>query len=255
MTEPEVIEKTTQLERFENRQPASVPVVQTAPGDYLAMLIAKDASMETIEKFLDLRAREEKNEARKAYHKAMAVFKANPPEIIKDAHVAYKQTAYSHATLGNVAEVIGAALGEHGLSAGWKTEQNGHIRVICTITHKLGHSESTALSADADTSGSKNSIQALGSTITYLQRYTLLSLTGLAAKGQDDDGNRAGAEPEPMISDEQKSRIIDMVDELGDDISALLKWQNVATVEQIPAKNYQNIMDELSRTLNNRGAK
>ena len=253
MTETEVIEKRTQLEKWEDRNQA--PVSNVPRGDYLGLLINRGADLETLEKFMALQERHEANEARKAYHKAMAAFKKNPPAIVKDAHVAYKQTSYSHATLGNVAAVVGAALSEHGLSAGWKTEQNGHIAVTCTITHELGHSESTTLSADADTSGSKNAIQAIGSTITYLQRYTLMALTGIAAQGQDDDGNMAGGKVEPVISDEQKSRIVDMVDELGDDISALLKWQNVAAVEQIPAKNYKNIMDELNRTLNKRGGK
>jgi hypothetical protein len=54
----------------------------------------------------------------------------------------------------------------------------------------MGHSERTTLSATADTSGSKNSIQAIGSTVTYLQRYTLLAAVGLAAGG-DDDGQAA----------------------------------------------------------------
>jgi hypothetical protein len=57
----------------------------------------------------------------------------------------------------------------------------------------MGHSEEGAVLEGApDTSGSKNSIQAVGSTVSYLERYTLLAATGLAAKDQDDDG-RGGA--------------------------------------------------------------
>jgi hypothetical protein len=50
-------------------------------------------------------------------------------------------------------------------------------------------------------SGSKNAIQAIGSAVTYLQRYTLLSATGLAAKNGDNDG--ADASPKLDNLDEQ----------------------------------------------------
>ena len=86
-----------------------------------------------------------KNEARKAYHVAMTAFKANPPQIDKDAHVSYStskgRTDYKHATLANVTNKINAALSEHGLSAAWQTEQDEKgIAVTCKITHVLGHS-------------------------------------------------------------------------------------------------------------------
>jgi len=83
---------------------------------------------------------------------------------------------------------ITAELSKHGLSASWRTEQNGQIKVTCRISHSMGHYEETSLSADADTSGSKNAIQAVGSTITYLERYSLLAITGLATEDQDNDG-------------------------------------------------------------------
>jgi hypothetical protein len=44
------------------------------------------------------------------------------------------------------------------------------------------------MQAGKDESGKKNAIQQVASTNTYLQRYTFLAITGLATKGQDDDG-------------------------------------------------------------------
>jgi hypothetical protein len=59
--------------------------------------------------------------------------------------------------------------------------------VTCILTHEKGHSEETSLQGPPDTSGSKNSIQAVGSSVTYLCRYTLLAACGLAAS-EDTDG-------------------------------------------------------------------
>jgi len=166
---------------------------QASPNAVVIMAMQKGYTPELIEKMMALQERFEANEARKAYHEAMSNFKTNPPEIGKDKTVSFKagggQTSYSHASLANVTGKINRALSEHGLSAGWTTVQNEKgITVTCTITHKLGHSESTSLTAAPDTSGSKNAIQAIGSTVSYLERYTILALTGLATHDMDDDG-------------------------------------------------------------------
>lgn len=170
----------------------------TTPASMIMTAIGSGASPDTLERLWALQEKYEANEARKAYHKAMAEFKRNPPEIEKDARVDYTsqkgRTQYNHATLGNVSEKINRALSEHGLSATWKTDQaNGQIKVTCTITHELGYSESTSLESPPDISGGKNGIQAIGSTVSYLQRYTILALTGLSTKEQDDDGRKAQA--------------------------------------------------------------
>ena len=89
--------------------------------------------------------------------------------------------AYSYATLDQVCDQVTEALSKHGISHRWKIEQeNGLIRVTCILTHYKGHSEETTLAGSADTTGSKNAIQAVGSTVSYLERYTLLAATGLA---------------------------------------------------------------------------
>lgn len=167
-----------------------------SPAEIANQILKFGGDLSSIEKLMELQERHDANEAKKAFNTAMSEFKKNPPDILKSKNVSYKtssgETSYNHADLGQITTVIGAALAEHGLNATWKTEQEKGITVTCTITHELGHSQSTSLSSPPDTSGGKNSIQAIGSTITYLQRYTLLALTGLAAHDQDDDG--AGAD-------------------------------------------------------------
>lgn len=169
------------------------------PAELINIAITKNADLERLEKLLILREKWDANEARKAYHVAMAEFKANSPQILKDRKVKYSTdkgtVGYTHASLYNVTEKINKELSRHGLSSSWITQHNGNIAVTCKITHVKGHSEQTSLSAPADTSGAKNAIQAIGSTITYLERYTLLALTGLATYGQDDDGTLSIGKP------------------------------------------------------------
>lgn len=190
-------------DRVEPRERAVVPGPvdpNATPMQMLAIMTQRGVSMADLKDLVALAKDWEANEARKAFVEALAAFKAESLTIGKDKHVVYPNskggnTDYWHATIGNIISVVAPALSRHGLSHRWKTEQldGGMIRVTCILTHIKGHSEETSLSSSRDDSGGKNNIQAVGSTVSYLQRYTLLALTGLATRDQeDDDGKGAG---------------------------------------------------------------
>lgn len=162
-----------------------------SPADLWALAVFKGADPDQLAKMMELQFRWETNEARKAWVEAMAAFKADAPKILKTKHVnqGAGKPQYDHAELDKICTAIIEGLNKHALQHRWEAEQaNGAVAVSCIIQHKLGHSERTTLSGPADQTGGKNSIQAIGSTVTYLQRYTLLSATGLAAENQDTDG-------------------------------------------------------------------
>lgn len=209
----------------------------TSPAELIRVAVAGGADLEKLQGLLDLQIKYEANEAKKAYVVAMTAFKADPPEIVKDRKVAFKEVKYSHASLANVTAKINVALSEHGLSAAWQTRQNGAVTVICKITHVMGHSEETSLTAGADNTGSKNTIQAIGSTITYLQRYSLLSLTGLAAADQDDDGRGSEGAVE-LIDEQQLGTIRDYIDNNEGFKARLLKYLKIGSIEEMPRKDY-----------------
>jgi hypothetical protein len=185
-------------------QTAPVTVRQSAtPADLVRYAMDTNADLDRLEKLMAMQIQWEEREARKAFVSDMALFKMNPPQIVKDNHVQYKTdkgvTSYWHASIGNVVEKIVAGLAEHGFSHRWIPERcdGGMVRITCVITHRLGHSESTTLEAGLDQSGGKNNIQAMISTKTYLERHTLLAATGLATKDQGDDyDERAAREAE-----------------------------------------------------------
>lgn len=185
---------------------ALVATAPATPADIVLYAMKNGGSIAEIREFMQLQREWEADQARKAYVADMAAFKLDPPEIIKDKLVQFSGTSYTHATLGNVTGAIIEGLARHGFSHRWDTEQSGaNIVVTCILTHKMGHSERTTLSAGKDDSGKKNSIQQMASAITYLQRYTLLGATGLATKDQDDDG--AGAELDTSLADEWIAKV------------------------------------------------
>lgn len=179
----------------------SFPGIQMPPADSMLTVIeravmAPDFDVNKLAELLALRERYEQLEARKAYVEAMNVFKLNPPQIVKNHLVSFNNTSYRHATLDTVVRAVTESLSAVGISHRWATKQDERsITVTCILTHKQGHSEETALTGPADNSGSKNALQAIGSTVTYLERYTLMAACGLAA-GEDDDGRAAISQPQ-----------------------------------------------------------
>lgn len=167
-------------------------VVSATPADLLRIAVESGADLEKLEKLMALQERWEANEARKAYVAAMTAFKSEPLEIFKKKTVEFSGTKYMHAELSDVTSVVCPAMAKHQLSHRWDVSQAGdRITVDCVITHVLGHSEKVTMEAMPDSSGKKNAIQQVASTVSYLQRYTLLAATGVATKGMDDDAQGA----------------------------------------------------------------
>jgi hypothetical protein len=235
---------STTVERFEARGNHSLPAVQTdSPNAVIMMAMQNNYTPELIEKMMDLQARHEANEARKAYYRDMAAWKAVAPEISKDKTVSFQtskgKTEYKHATLGHVSEAISKSMSPFGLSISWPlAEPKGKIKVTCRCSHKLGHFEETTMTGPLDNTGSKNVIQQAGSTITYLQRYTLLALTGLAAHDMDNDGATPRSEPEFITEAEVKALTKRMKKIYKDGGIQFLEWLQVETVDTIPPSQY-----------------
>jgi hypothetical protein len=217
----------------------------TNPMEMLSHAVASGAGVETLERLMAMQERYEARESEKAFTQAMAKFKENPPEIFKNKEVAFSDVKYKHATLDQVASVLGKSLSEHGLSFRWDTKQtDGAITVTCVLTHVQGHKESVTLSAAPDTSGKKNSIQGVGSTVSYLQRYTLMAITGTASQDMDDDGH--GSE-EPQLSEFEEGLLTELRDASLDGIAALnIKFAAVNKRLTIP--NEKRILNSLWKT-------
>jgi len=225
--------KTLDLVPRQEAEPAArVPATAITPMQMLSMAIERGADIAMMEKLLSLQERWEANEARKAFVSALAAFKADPPTVVKNKHAGFTskrtsdRTDYDYLTLDQACAVIGPALSKHGLSHRWVTEQiDGKVKVTCVLMHALGHTERVTLESGADTSGSKNAIQAIGSAATYLARYTLMMACGLAAKGMDDDAIGATSDAggdNGCISAEQKSELVGLIKDTATDTVNLL---------------------------------
>jgi hypothetical protein len=177
----------------EGAVPETLPAVAgNSPAAMMIAALDRGVDPARIEKMLELQERYEANEARKAYNTAFTAFKEEAVQIIKNKQVTdgpLKGKAY--AELFSVVNALTPALSRHGLSASWKVtkDEKDWLEVTCTLRHVQGHQESVSMGGPPDTGGAKNAVQARASTKSYLERYTLKAICGVAEGGDDDDGN------------------------------------------------------------------
>jgi hypothetical protein len=202
-------------------------VAVATPMAMLDRALSSGATPETLEKLLNMQERWEKSQARKAFDTAIAEAKAKLRPVARNRE-GHNNKRY--ADFAAVARAVDGILSEHGLSYRFRSTQNEKINVTCILSHRDGHSEETTLSGPADTSGSKNAIQAIGSTLTYLQRYSLMQALGLAASDDDD-----GALP---ITDEQAEEITKLIADTKSNVTAFLKYIGAPSIADIPASKF-----------------
>lgn len=199
--EPDVVD-------VEALEPVESPPTDEDPGLALLRLVdnavAAAQPIEVIERLLIVHERYEAGLARKQYNAAVAALRADLPEVVKTETVSYKAKGgtvhYRHENLANIVEDLSPVMAQHGLSFRWSTNQDTPdlIKVTCIVTHAAGHSEEATLFGPPDLTGSKNAIQAIASTVSYLQRYTIKAAIGIAA-GNDDDGAGGAPAQEPPL--------------------------------------------------------
>ena len=159
------------------------------PMTLMQQAISGGASIETLEKLMALQERWEAKQAQKGFYEALSEFQVNAPEIRKSKKVSFGNTEYNFAPLADIDRQIKPVMKSLGFSKRWEIQDSGDkIKVTCIITHEMGHSEKTTMESGADTSGSKNPIQARGSAIEYMKRYTLLGALGITTADSDIDG-------------------------------------------------------------------
>jgi hypothetical protein len=240
-----------------------MPAVRPDSADAMLLAVLKTGNTELAREIIKMRNDERAANALIAFNNAFADAKAEIGTIIKNRRVFYKgkdgkaDTDYMHEDLGGIADAVKEALANNGLSYRWDTEQRegGAIWVTCIVSHRDGHSIKNSLFAGRDTGPGKGDMQALGSTITYLQRYTLKAALGLAA-AKDDDGQAGsvGAAPQ-YVTTEQLAELNRLADELNVDKVTFCRVIKVESLAHIAAKDFAFAVATMETKRGRKGSK
>lgn len=240
-----VVAKAGQSMAAQREQANSSAIASMSPTQMAYQLIQSGADISAVKEMLAVSRELAAEQARRAFDDAIAQAKAEIPIIGKNAR---GHNSKRYADFSAYASALKPVLAKYGLSYRFRTEQTDRITVTCVLSHKDGHSEENSLSGPADTSGNKNAIQSIGSTLTYLQRYTLVQALGLAAS-EDDDGGRSGRTPEEdtPISADEAANIRNLIEATETDIAKFCAYMGVEAITEIPRPSYQRAVAMLEK--------
>lgn len=228
------MEETAVKKERKDKVTAIVPATTTTPATILELAVKQNANVDTLSKLLELQERYEAGQARKAFEEAFSAFKAQAPKLEKTKEVSFgaNKTAYKYTPLDMIANTLGPILAAHGLSYNWKQHQdNESITVTCVLRHTLGHSIENTLSSGSDGSGSKNAIQAIGSAVSYLRRYTLLGVLGMATSDEDTDGITMEEAADFIAHIEESQNLLELEQRYKEAIKAGLQSHSPKAIE------------------------
>lgn len=117
---------------------------------------------------------------------ALSLALAEMEEVVRDGENPHFKSRY--ATLPAVLQAIRPVLAKHKLALvqvpGWNEGR-------CTVHSRIIHESGEWVGGTSEAPLQKQDAQGVGSAITYLRRYSVMSLCGIGA--EDDDGNEAAS--------------------------------------------------------------
>ena len=200
---------------------------------------------EKMERMMALYERMEAKKAETAYSAAFSAMQADLPEIAEGGSIRHSGKLISQYARWDedINPVIKPILASHGFALSFRVETKDGVNVEAVLAHREGHTERTQIHLPADTSGSKNPVQAVASSVSYGKRYTAGALLNLTTGGQDDDGKAAGGYS--YITADQAANLESLAEEVGADKKKFLAYWQVSKFEDFSTKQYANAVKSL----------
>lgn len=181
--------------------------------DILMRAIELNVDLDAFEKLVNLVEKVQIDKAKREFYEAFAKFQSQVPPILKSSEVnmGAGRPRYNYASLYDIISKIQKPLGDNHLSYRWDVKNDDvMIEVTCILSHSGGYELQTSIQATKDATPGKSNVQAIASTITYLKRYTLVSLLGIGTADPDDDAQATiNVDKKQEIND--KDKIIEQI--------------------------------------------
>lgn len=235
----------------ELQQVQAAPIALATESTALISMIeraARDPSVDIdkMERLMKMHEAALERNAKASYSAALSAMQPELPVIVQKGQIKVNDVVRStYAKWEDVNDAIKPHLAKHGFAISFRTGQvDGKISVTAVLSHHAGHSEETTMLLPIDTSGSKNAVQSIGSSVQYGKRYTASALLNITSRGEDDDGKAAVG---GFVTQKQATEIIDLLEAGGADRAKFLKWAKVERVEDIPAAYFDSCVEAIKR--------
>lgn len=236
----------------------SSDIAVPSPMSLIASALEKGVDPATLQHFMELQERYEKNESAKAYAIAIAGFQSECPMIFKSREVHKKDNGgklYNFANYEDIMKGIRDLLRRFGIAVSFTIDQ-AETLMKGTVRIRVGtHFEDCTLSVPIPKGMNTNATQEYGMAVSYLKRYLLCAALNIVVSGEDDDA-RGLVE---KITPEQVAEINELIEirktnsSVKFDMEKFLNWVRAMTrcliddLSDIPASHFNGIILEMKR--------
>lgn len=149
--------------------------------------------IDKMERLFEMHRQAQAGQARAAFDVAMSAMQPHLPIIEERGEIKNNagKTQSTYALWEDINEALRPILAEFGFALSFRVKTETGKVSVTGILAGHGHREETTIDLPVDGSGSKNGVQAVGSSTSYGQRYTAKLLLNLTSRGADDDGQNA----------------------------------------------------------------
>lgn len=192
-------------------------------GAFKKAVNQSDAPIERIRELIALQREIQQENAKLEFNAAMSRVQQKIQPVTKNKYNSQTQSWY--ADLHEICNMVTPIYSAEGFSVSYGTEvvpdKSDWVRTIATIAHIAGYEKVFPLDLPMDNKGikdgaNKTAVHGIKSSHSYARNILITMIFNIAQKDADDDGNAAGGsvskkEQKPLISDEQHSRLIDLL--------------------------------------------
>lgn len=200
-----------------------------------------DFDVEKLERLLDMQERIMTRSAMEQFNAAMAMMQDELPSIAERG----KAHNTKYATFEDINDVAKPIMKTHGFAVSFRVHNiQGGIEVTGVLMHKGGHREETTMTLPLDTSGSKNAVQAVGSSVSYGKRYVMSALLNITTRSEDDDGESAA--PTKRVTSFQAAQLAKALAACPETTQ---EWfaSNYGDASNVPKVKFDSTMAQLSK--------
>jgi hypothetical protein len=178
------------------RDPAAPSVAPPSVADALIEL-AKDPSIDAdkLQRLIDMKYADEDRVSRQTYFEHWSVMQGEFESVQKSKTVKNRDgdKLYAFAPIEDIVSMYGPIIARNGFGWRFKTEtlEDGRRCTFCHVTG-WGHEEINSVDLPIlDSTKTTNSMQQVGSSSTYGERYSFKAAFAVVIAGEDDDGVEA----------------------------------------------------------------
>lgn len=200
---------------------------------------SKDVDVSKLSALLDMQERIMGKQAEIDFNESMSRLQPRIPQIERTS----KAHNNKYAKLEDIDRIVRPLYTDEGFSISYDQKKNddGTKTYFAFLSHKGGHKTKAEITLPDDSSGSKNPIQAVASTVSYARRHLIKMLFNIIEADEDNDGNYN----DRPIDESQFLHIKELIDESEADIAAFCKHLKIECLKDMPNKIYPKAVQDL----------